>query len=176
MTPMACCSVLTVAPADATNEKGSPHLVAISWSAGFLWLGSLSRFCIFSQCWSKAWCMSSGMVFLMLMVHDFMVARLNGGLMLLFCCRTLTGCVRSLVRLSLELSSLVLVLRLRLGCGSTLVFFWLEVGTSSSSSSCTRRLSSRVDVDLRFRVGVTLMPASWSFCLYLAAHSWSSCS
>ena len=94
--------------------------------------------------------MSSGVIFLMLMVHDFMVVRLNGVLMLLFCWRMLKGCRRSLVSLSLELSSLVLVLRLRLGCGSTLVFFWLGVGTSSSSSSCTGRLCSRVVLDLRF--------------------------
>ena len=65
MTLMACCSVLTFAPADATNEKGNPHLVAV-WAVG-----------------------------------------------------------------------------------STLGFFWLEVGTSSSSSSCTGRLSSRLVVDLR---------------------------
>ena len=47
MTLMACCRVLTKAPADATNEKGSPQLVAISWTAGFLWLASLRMFCIF---------------------------------------------------------------------------------------------------------------------------------
>ena len=76
--------------------------------------------------------------------------------MLAFCWRTLSGCVRSLVRLSLELSSLVLVRRLRLGWGSTLIFFWLEVGTSSSLSSCTGRLSSSVVVGLRLRVGVTV--------------------
>ena len=49
--------------------------------------------------------MSSGMIFLMLMVHDFKVVRLKGGLMLSFCWRTLNGCVRSLVRLSLRLLS-----------------------------------------------------------------------
>ena len=36
MTLMACCSGLTDAPADATNEKGSPQPVAISWSAGLV--------------------------------------------------------------------------------------------------------------------------------------------
>ena len=112
--------------------------------------------------------MSSGMIFLMLMVHDFNVVRLTGGFMLSFCWRTLHDCARSLARLSLELSllsSLALTLRLRLGLGSTLSFFLVII--------------LHGEVVLQARCGLALasgMPASWSFCLYLAASSCSSCS